>query len=312
MGTAAFADRLVEAIARQRTPVAVGIDPEWEKLPSDLRRAAIEERGETLAAVALAYERFAAGILDRLSALIPIVKFQSAFFEAAGLEGLKALHASMRLAKEAGLLIVLDGKRNDIGNTAAAYASAYLGPPPLGSERAFPSDAATVNPYLGAEGLEPFLQTAKHNGTGVFVLVRTSNPGAGALQDLVVGERTVYQTVGDWVEAWSASTKGESGYGVAGAVVGATVPQQIVDLRKRMPHVVLLLPGYGAQGGTAADAAPAFDSKGFGALVSNSRGILYAYQSAKYAGKTWQDASVAATKDMIADLAAHTPAGTLL
>jgi orotidine-5'-phosphate decarboxylase len=285
----------------------VGLDPRWEQLPEDVRHWAVGEHGATLEAVAAAYGRFCTGVIDQVADLVPIVKFQAAFFEAAGPAGLQVLWELIRVARDAGLLVVLDGKRNDIGSTAEAYAAAYLGAATVEGARlaVWSADALTVNPYLGAEGIEPFLRTARAHVTGIFVLVRTSNPGAGRLQDLLVGDQAIYQRIADWVEEWSAAAVGEYGYGPVGAVVGATVPAQVAELRRRMPHVVLLIPGYGAQGGSAADVATAFDARGFGAVVNNSRGILYAFQEPAYAGQDWPAAVRSATLKMIADLAAH-------
>lgn len=309
----AFAERLTEAMRSKESPVMVGIDPQWDQLPAELRERAITQKGETLAAVASAFLAFGQVVLEKVAAKVPVVKFQAAFFEAAGPAGMFVLHELIALAKQMDLLVVLDGKRNDIGNTAAAYATAYLGQFTVGNTQVTPwgADALTVSPYLGAEGIEPFLTTATKTGTGLFVLVRTSNPGAGKLQDQSIGDATVYQTIADWVEQWSADASEGHRYGPVGAVVGATVPRQVVELRSRMPHAILLIPGYGAQGGTAADTAGAFDEEGLGAVVNNSRGILFAYKNADYANLSWQDAIAAATDAMIADLAKSTPAGKL-
>lgn len=306
-----FFQRLSDAIRRKQTPVMVGLDPNWDQIPPDVRAAALAERGESLEAVARAYRAFCLGIIEVVAELVPVVKFQAAFFEAAGPAGMLVLAELMTAARDAGLLVVLDGKRNDIGNTAAAYAKAYLGSISVGDRQIRPwgADALTVNPFLGGEGIEPFLEEARANGAGIFVLVRTSNPGAGRLQDLHAPNKTIYQTIADWVEEWSVASAGDSPYGAVGAVVGATVPEQVVELRARMPHAYLLLPGYGAQGGCARDTAAAFDSAGLGAVVNNSRGILFAYRSEPYQNLPWRDAARAATSAMIDDLARHTPAG---
>lgn len=313
MKQAPFPERLSAAIREKRTPVMVGIDPSWDLLPAEIQLESISVHGKSLAAVAEAYRLFSSAILDAVADLVPIVKFQAAFFEAIGPAGMQVLFDLIRKAKQAGLIVVFDGKRNDIGNTAAAYAQGYLGEFSVAGEshEVWSADAITVNPYLGAEGIDPFLKTAEQFGTGLFVLVRTSNPGAGLLQDQVFGDRTVYQTVADWVEEWSKRSAGDFAYGAVGAVVGATVPAQVVELRRRMPHAVLLLPGYGAQGGTSADIAPAFDAHGLGAVVNNSRGLLYAYRNPRFANLAFKDASRKATEEMIADLANHTPAGAL-
>jgi orotidine-5'-phosphate decarboxylase len=284
-----FAARLHDAILAKRTPAMVGIDPSWPELPEELRREAIAQLGESLGAVAHAYRDFGLGILDAVADLTPAIKFQSAFFESAGPQGVSVLHELMRHARSLGLIVILDGKRNDIGNTAAAYASAYLGGTVLGNETAFPSDALTVNPYLGEEGLEPFVNQTRHSSTGIFVLVRTSNPGAQVLQDAQVDNRSVHEIVADWVYQSSLQTRGSEPYSPVGAVVGATVPRQLAQLRARLPHSILLVPGFGAQGGTAHDCAAAFDSNGLGAVVNNSRGIIYAYK--KYSLLSWKDAA---------------------
>ena len=309
-----FADRLCAAVRRVGTPAMVGIDPQWPLLPEAVVDEAVGHDGLTLQAVARAYLSFSRQVVDLVSDRVAVVKFQAAFFEALGPAGATALHGSIAAARDAGLLVVLDGKRNDIGSTAAAYAKGYLGEVAVGQRnyRPWHADALTVNAYLGEEGVAPFLQTAKEHGGGLFVLVRTSNPGAGALQDQTLGDgRTVHQVVADWTEAWSARRLGASGYGPVGAVVGATVPEQIADLRRRMASCVLLIPGYGAQGGTAAGVAAAFDGNGLGAVVNSSRGILYAHQQPAHAGRSWQDATRAALDDMIADLRENTPAGNL-
>jgi orotidine-5'-phosphate decarboxylase len=308
-----FAERLNEQIRAKATPVMVGIDPSWEQLPPELRTEVLQQYGETLGAVAAAYHTFCATVIDQVADLVPIVKFQAAFFEGIGPAGMNVLAGLISLAKHRGLLVVLDGKRNDIGNTAEAYAQGYLGTIAVGNSHlaGWGADALTVNPFLGSEGIEPFTKTAHAHGNGLFVLVRTSNPGAGKLQDLRADGKTIYQHIADWTEEWSRSAANGADYGPVGAVVGATVPAQVAELRERMPHVLLLLPGYGAQGGAAKDIAAAFDRNGLGAVVNNSRGILYAYKKPEYAGRTWQEATRQATTAMIADLAAHTPAGQL-
>lgn len=304
-----FSDRLFEAVRRTGTPAMVGIDPQWDLLPETVREQAATSNEESKAIAA--FRAFSIGIVDAVCDLVPVVKFQMAFYEALGPTGLPLLAELTRYAKSAGLLVILDGKRSDIGSSAAGYAEAYLGPPPADNSRGWCCDALTVNPYLGLEGLQPFVDAAKANAKGLFVLVRTSNPGAGLLQDLVVEGRTVHDRVADWVEAWAAEDCGENGYGSIGAVVGATVPADLARLRRRMPSAVLLAPGYGAQGGSASDVSHAFDPKGLGAIVNNSRGILYAFRDAKFRGLDWQKAARRATQAMIADLGTQTNAGQI-
>jgi orotidine-5'-phosphate decarboxylase len=212
-----------------------------------------------------------------------------------------AMAEVIRHAVERGLLVILDGKRNDIGSTAEAYARAYLG-----RQSAWGADALTVSPYLGDDSLAPFCGTANGRGAGIFVLVKTSNPGGGMLQDLRCDGRTIYARIGEHVEKLASQSAGECGYGIVGAVVGATYPEQLAELRRVMPHTWFLVPGYGSQGGTATDVAAAFDSRGLGAVVNNSRGIIFAYERPEYRSRfgneRWQNAVEAATQQMIAEL----------
>jgi orotidine-5'-phosphate decarboxylase len=304
-----FADRLAAAVARCRTPVMVGLDPRAESLPRGLLA---EDRQRDPVAVADAFARFSRGVIDVVRELVPVVKPQAAFFEQCGPAGMAALGQVIDYARHQGLLVVLDGKRNDIGSTATAYAEAYLGTPP---DSPWGADALTVSPYLGDDSLTPFVDVARERGAGVFVLVKTSNPGGRMLQDLVVDGRPLYRVVGDYVEQLATASKGESGYGAVGAVVGATYPEQAAELRAAMPHTWFLVPGFGAQGGTARDVAAAFDESGRGAIVNNSRGIIFAHSAKAYKDRfgdaRWQEAVEAATRDMISQLAADSPAGRL-
>lgn len=305
-----FADRLIAAVRGKRTPVLVGLDPRKEQLPPGLLV------GDGPVDVAAAYVRFCREVIDVVAPLVPAVKPQAAFFEQLGPPGCAALAEVIRYAASRELLVILDGKRNDIGTTAAAYADAYLGP---GDRSPWGADALTVSPYLGDDSLTPFLSTAKERGAGIFVLVKTSNPGGGRFQDLVLRDaqgssQTLYRRVAALVEDYSQQTQGAGGYGIAGAVVGATYPEQLAELRQAMPSTWLLIPGYGAQGGTARDCAPAFDGRGLGAVVNNSRGIIFAHQTDAYRERfasNWQGAVEAATREMIAQLAAETSAGRL-
>jgi orotidine-5'-phosphate decarboxylase len=254
--------------------------------------------------VAEAYLRFCNGVLDVVAPLVPVVKVQAAFFEEVGPSGMAAMGDVVLHAQDRGLLVIVDGKRNDIGSTAEAYARAYLGR----EQSAWHADALTVSPYLGDDSLTPFVQTATERGAGVFVLVKTSNLGGRFLQDLVCDGETVYRCVADHVEQLAAATAGACGYGAVGAVVGATYPEQLVELRRAMPHTWFLVPGFGSQGGTAADVAGAFDSRGLGAIVNNSRGIIFAHERPEFAQRfgvaRWQDGIEAATRQMIEELRA--------
>ena len=301
-----FADRLVAAIRQKRTPVLVGLDPRAESLPPGMLTS------KDVESIAQAYVAFCRGVIDVVAPLVPAVKPQAAFFEQLGPAGCVALGQVVQYAASQGLLVIMDGKRNDIGTTAQAYAEAYLGP---GDQSPWGADALTVSPYLGDDSITPFLQSAKDRSAGIFVLVKTSNPGGGRFQDLIADGQPLYRHVAAYVEQLASSTAGENGYGIVGAVAGATYPQQLAELRGAMPHTFLLIPGYGAQGGTAADCAAAFDDRGFGGIVNNSRGIIFAWQRdgyrEKFGAARWQDAVAAATQEMIDQLTAGTTAGKL-
>lgn len=298
-----FADRLAGAVARTGNPVCVGLDPRWQQLPAGLLRAG----EESLAAKADAYARFCNAVSDVVAPLVPVVKVQAAFFEELGPLGMTAMSQVILHAQSRGLMVIVDAKRNDIGSTAGAYARGYLGR----EASAWQADALTVSPYLGDDSLAPFVEVATERGAGVFVLVKTSNPGGGLLQDLSCEGGTIYGRVAAHVERLAAKCAGQCGYGAVGAVVGATYPAQLVELRRAMPHTWFLVPGYGSQGGTAADVASAFDSRGLGAIVNNSRGIIFAHERPDFAQRfgsaRWQEAVEAATREMIDALNAAIP-----
>ncbi len=306
---ASFSDRLAAAVRQRANPVLVGLDPHIEQLPpgflADVKQATLVQR-------ATACLEFCRGVIDVVAPLVAAVKPQAAFFEQLGAPGMDALAEVIRHARQAGLVVIFDGKRNDIGSTAAAYARGFLGPE---GESAWGADAMTVSPYLGDDSLRPFVEVACQRAAGVFVLVKTSNPGGGQFQDLVAGGLPLYRHVADYVEGLAAESAGLCGYGAVGAVVGATYPAQLVELREAMPHAWLLVPGYGSQGGTARDVGAAMDERGLGAIINNSRGIIFAHSRKQYADRfgpsRWQEAVEAATRDMIAELRAETPAGKL-
>lgn len=295
-----FADTLAAAVQRTGNAVCVGLDPRAKNLPAGmLADGALSSRD-----IASAYANFCIDVIDVVAPLVPVVKPQAAFFEEIGPLGMAALAGVIDHAQSRGLIVVLDGKRNDIGSTAEAYARGYLGR----ETSAWHADALTVSPYLGDESLTPFVDVARERGAGIFVLVKTSNPGGGLLQDVKCDGEPLYRRVAAHIEGMAAATVGKCGYGIVGAVVGATYPAQLVELRKAMPHTWFLVPGYGSQGGTAADVAAAFDSRGLGAIVNNSRGIIFAHERPEYkerfgAGR-WQDAVEAATREMIEALSA--------
>jgi orotidine-5'-phosphate decarboxylase len=307
-----FADRLVEAVRQVGNAVCVGIDPRPEDLPTGLLDGFSEDRG----GVAAALGEFGRGVIDVVAGKVSIVKFQAAFYEAYGTEGLGALRESIGYARSRGLMVIFDGKRNDIGSTAEAYARAYLGKVPVGGrfEPVWDVDAITVNPYLGADGVTPFIKVAAREGKGIFALVRTSNASAREFQDLNADGKPVYRHVADRLAGWAEPHRGTSGYSLAGAVVGATYPAELGELRAALPGVLFLVPGYGTQGGSAADVAPAFDENGLGAIVNNSRGLIFAINKPAYKNRfagNWQGAVEAALADMIGDMAANTPSAKL-
>lgn len=309
-----FSERLHQAIKAKRTPALVGLDPRWAQLPEQLKSTATDQGGSPAEIRARAYEEFSLRILDVVAPLVPAVKPQSAFFEACGPAGVMALRNVIQAARQAGLIVICDAKRGDIGSTAEAYAVAYLaGDDPAAAP--FAADCLTVNPYMGVDTLQPFVDRAVEVGAGLYVLVRTSNPGAGDFQDRKTDSLTLFENVADRVEQLTVATGLNNNYGSIGAVVGATYPRELDLLRQRMPHVPLLVPGYGSQGGTSADVAGAFDEHGLGAVVNSSRGIIFGFRKGvlaeEYGESRWEAAVEAATKNMITDLAANTPAGKL-
>ena len=304
-----FADRLETAVRRCHNPVLVGLDPRRESLPPGILADRSDAGPEEIAA---AYGTFCRAVIDVVAPLVAAVKPQAAFFEQLGPAGMTVLAEVIHYAQEHGLLVIFDGKRNDIGSTATAYAQGLLG---SGGQSPWGADALTVSPYLGDDSLQPFIDVAAQRGAGVFVLVKTSNPGGRMLQDLVADGRPLYRHVAQYVEQQAAQTAAAGGYGLVGAVVGATYPAQLAELRAAMPHTWFLVPGFGSQGGTAADVAAAFDAEGRGAIVNNSRGIIFAHRikpyAERYGAQAWQAAVEAATRDMIAQLRSATPAGKL-
>lgn len=303
-----FADRLLAACRQKGNALCAGIDPRWDQLPSEIRH---RHAGATLSAMASAFEEFSLRVLDIVAPLAPIVKPQSAFFEACGPAGMIALQRVLAKARSLGLVTILDNKRGDIASTAEAYADAALAGTPFEGSRhpVWAADALTVNPYLGRDAIEPFLASARRCDGGVFVLVRTSNKGAKQFQDLTSGGKPVYQHVAEAVGAWAAENLGACGYGDVGAVVGATHPAELALVRQWIPQVVFLVPGYGAQGGSAADTAAGFRADGAGAIINSSRGLTACF---KPEDPQWEQAIERATKATIEDLRQGTPMKALL
>jgi len=272
--------RLQDKINELQNPTVVGLDPDLTHIPEQILKDCYKEYGETLEAASHAVLEFNTGLIDALCDIVPAVKPQSAYYEILGPDGVFALQKTCEYAGKKGMYVILDGKRNDIGSTAAAYSTAYLGAVKVGSKEyiAFNADALTVNAYLGSDGIKPFIETAKQYDKAIFALVRTSNPSAGELQDKNIGEDKLYTLVGDLMEDISKDTTDKYGYTCIGAVVGATYPEEAAFLRNRLKHTFFLVPGYGAQGGSAEEAAKAFDRNGSGAIVNSSRGIIAAWK----------------------------------
>lgn len=274
-------DRLIEKIVEKQNPTVAGLDPKLAYIPDYIKEAAFEKYGSTLKGAAEALLVYNKGLIDALCDIVPAVKPQAAYYEMYGWQGVKALAETISYAKEKGMFVITDAKRNDIGTTMEAYATAHLGVTQVETQQleAFGADALTVNGYLGSDGINPLIDVCSRFDKGIFVLVKTSNPSSGELQNQPLeGEETVYLHMGKLCEEWGKSLAGKYGYSGVGAVVGATYPKQLTELRIELKNTFFLVPGYGAQGGTAEDIAGAFDKNGLGAIVNSSRGIMCAWQ----------------------------------
>lgn len=306
-----FADQLVEAVKKKGNPICVGLDPRLGQIPKFIVEKQIKEGGSPTEIAARCLLEFNKGIIDAVADIVPVCKPQVAFYEIFGADGMRAYEHTLKYAKEKGLVTIADVKRNDIGSTAAAYARAYLGELEIfeGENEVvmpiFDADSVTVNPYLGWDGIKPFVEECRKYKKGMFILVKTSNPSSGDLQDLELKEGgSIYEVIGQLVDSWGGEDVGDSGYSFVGAVVGATYPQQAKQLRRMMPNSIFLVPGYGAQGGGAQDVKPCFNDDGLGAIVNSSRGIIFAYEKMEtYDEKAFADAARAACEDMRDDLA---------
>ena len=300
-------NKLIEKIKKTQAPIVVGLDPMMKYVPSQIQKAAFAEFGETLEGAAEAIWQYNKGIIDAIYDLVPAVKPQIAMYEQFGIPGLVAFKKTVDYCKEKGLVVIGDVKRGDIGSTSEAYAVGHLGKVSVGSQSyyGFDEDFVTVNPYLGSDGVKPFVKICQEEKKGIFVLVKTSNPSSGEFQDRLVDGKPLYEIVGEKVAEWGAECMGDS-YSYVGAVVGATYPEQGKLLRKVMPKAFILVPGYGAQGGKGADLVHFFNEDGLGAIINSSRGIIAAFQQEKYArfGETnYADASRQAVLDMKEDIA---------
>ncbi|MGN0430332.1 MAG: orotidine-5'-phosphate decarboxylase [Acetatifactor sp.] len=300
-------NKLVEKIQKMNAPIVVGLDPMIKFVPEHITKKAFEEYGETLEGAAEAIWQYNKGIVDAIYDLVPAVKPQIAMYEQFGIPGLVAFHKTVEYCKQKGLVVIGDIKRGDIGSTSEAYAVGHLGKVAVGSKSyyGFDEDFVTVNPYLGSDGVNPFIKVCKEEKKGIFVLVKTSNPSSGEFQDRLVDGKPLYEIVGEQVAKWGEDCMGDS-YSYVGAVVGATYPEQGKLLRKVMPKAFILVPGYGAQGGKGADLVHFFNEDGLGAIINSSRGIIAAYQQEKYAqfgGLNYAEASRQAVLDMKEDIA---------
>ena len=295
--------RLADAIQKKQAPIVVGLDPLLSAVPEEILKKACAEYGETLEGAAEAIFRFNQGLTDVLCDLVPAVKPQIAMYEQFGIPGLAAFQKTIGYCHEKGLLVIGDVKRGDIGSTSEAYARAHLGTVTVGKKtfRPFDEDFATVNPYLGSDGVEPFIRVCRENDRGIFVLVKTSNPSSGEFQDRLVDGKPLYEIVGEKVAAWAEESM-DGRYSNVGAVVGATYPEMGRKLRAVMPKSFILVPGYGAQGGKGKDLAGFFDKDGLGAIVNSSRGIIAAWKAEAYRGMDYQEAARAAVLAMKTDL----------
>ncbi len=304
-------DRLIWKIKQTSAPISVGLDPMLSYVPEHILSEAFEWYGETLAGAAYAIWQFNKGIIDAVYDLVPAVKPQAAMYEQFGAEGMAVFQKTVDYCHEKGLIVIGDVKRGDIGSTSAAYAAGHLGRVRVGSRMlpAFGEDFATVNPYLGIDGIRPFIDVCREEKKGLFILVKTSNPSSGEFQDRMIDGRPLYEYVGEKVAEWGGDCMGaEYGYSSIGAVVGATYPEQGRVLREIMPKTFILVPGYGAQGGKGGDLAHFFNGDGLGAIVNSSRGIIAAYTQEKYKDRgitpeNYADASRMAVEDMISDIA---------
>ena len=299
-------NKLVENIKKTQAPIVVGLDPNIDYVPSFIMEKALKEHGETLEAAGAAIWEYNKGIIDATYDLIPSVKPQIAMYEQFGLPGLEAFKKTVDYCKEKGLVVIGDIKRGDIGSTSTAYANGHLGGVQIGSKKCygFNEDFVTVNPYLGTDGVKPFVDVCKEEKKGIFVLVKTSNPSSGEFQDQKVDGKPLYEIVGEHVAKWGEDCMGDS-YSYVGAVVGATYPEMGKVLRQIMPKTYILVPGYGAQGGTAKDLKPYFNEDGLGAIANSSRGIICAYKMEQYAQfgeANYADASRQAVMDMKEDI----------
>lgn len=296
--------RLIEKIAQMQNPSVVGLDSLLDYIPQHIKDEKFATYGDTFDAAAQSILEYNKAIIDQICDIVPAVKPQAAYYEMYSWQGMWALCETVKYAQEKGMIVIMDGKRNDIGSTMQAYAKAHLGTSTVNGKElsAFGSDMLTVNGYLGSDGVNPLLPICDEQDKGIFVLVKTSNPSSGELQDQKIGDKSIYETMGAMCEQWGSQTENNYGYSRVGAVVGATYPEQLAEMRQKMPHTFFLVPGYGAQGGGANDVAGAFDKNGLGAIVNSSRTILTAWKKAGTDGKDFAEQARKAALAMKEDI----------
>ncbi len=296
--------RLIEKIAQMQNPSVVGLDSLLDYIPQHIKDEKFATYGDTFDAAAQSILEYNKAIIDQICDIVPAVKPQAAYYEMYSWQGMWALCETVKYAQEKGMIVIMDGKRNDIGSTMQAYAKAHLGTSTVNGKElsAFGSDMLTVNGYLGSDGVNPLLPICDEQDKGIFVLVKTSNPSSGELQDQKIGDKSIYETMGAMCEQWGSQTENNYGYSRVGAVVGATYPEQLAEMRQKMPHTFFLVPGYGAQGGGANDIAGAFDKNGLGAIVNSSRAILTAWKKAGTDGKDFAEQARKAALAMKEDI----------
>lgn len=296
--------RLIEKIAQMQNPSVVGLDSLLDYIPQHIKDEKFATYGDTFDAAAQSILEYNKAIIDQICDIVPAVKPQAAYYEMYSWQGMWALCETVKYAQEKGMIVIMDGKRNDIGSTMQAYAKAHLGTSTVNGKElsAFGSDMLTVNGYLGSDGVNPLLPICDEQDKGIFVLVKTSNPSSGELQDQKIGDKNIYETMGAMCEQWGSQTENNYGYSRVGAVVGATYPEQLAEMRQKMPHTFFLVPGYGAQGGGANDVAGAFDKNGLGAIVNSSRAILTAWKKAGTDGKDFAEQARKAALAMKEDI----------
>ena len=302
--------QLIEKIIETKNPTVVGLDPTLDYIPDHIKEEAFDKYGKTMRGAARAFLKYNKKIIDAICDVVPAVKPQCAYYEQLGWYGMKCLAKTIAYAREKGMYVITDGKRNDIGSTMQAYAIAHLGLADVAGEKLVPfgGDALTVNGYLGTDGIQPLLDVmAGDADQGIFVLVKTSNPSSGELQDKLVDGVPVYARMGDMCETWGAKTAHTHGYSQVGAVVGATYPAQLAEMRARLPHTFFLVPGYGAQGGGAQDVAGAFDQNGLGAIVNSSRAVLTAWKKTGHNGADFAQAAREEASRMRDDINTNLP-----